>query len=521
MSQWYYLQKGRPFGPVSTRELMLEIQSRRLNAHDLVFKEHDTEWREVSLFPELHEHQISLQHPDKNSDEWVLLIRKNDAYRQLGPFTRAEIVSKLQAGEIAFTDYVWRKGLKEWYKIIALSEFCLPLSVSHKMSSHEVTNTELIEITKKLPLPQEVYTPPALPVLAATEKINSVEREVKFTNKSKKNKAAPAAVAKRISLVNYYSQLSLIRKIAFVGFSTLFMASLLFFVTYLSSYRDRHNSRLYVPTVSFVAPTISSPAPPTLSTVEIVPVELDKTAIPAVRRIPTYLQAKKEFEGSDNPRIKIITDGSHHYPISVTLSSEAGQVLYLRSFVRRIRLYKEEDRLLELSKLNLLPGYYDVTLEVEKLKHTLKVNFATQSTSDFIKKIKRHRKQIFMYYNEERFGFVKVAGRLEKATYLLTQNAENLTNFNSWSHAYRSWRKNFARIENNTLKSINAKNRTNYVHASKWLRLKALHSSINNMAKELNRTKMRGQQASSRDLKEAALELLKLKEEMILDSLSK
>lgn len=545
MSRWYYLQKGRPFGPITTQELKTEIQTRRLGARDLIFKERDTEWREVSQFSELQVTSSQHRNFDKNSDEWVLLVRKNEAYRQLGPFTRANICSKLQMGEIAFTDYVWRKGLKEWYKIIALSEFRQPLSLSqisaqpNRNTSQEVmlpqntsvgppepsTNAELIEITQKLPLPTDLT-------------FQHAERTVKLTktrvkNKSSRQKAQTISLAKRVSVMSYYAQLSPTRKIVFIAAAIFSVVSALLFVTYMSAYQDRRKLKLTSPTVGFVAPTRSVVTKPLLSTVELAPAKLSATN-PALEKVvveqkvvvdtkmaPTYIRALKEFDGSDNPRVKILTDGSHHYPITVTLNSESGRVLHLRSFVRKIRLYKTQDRLLELGKLSLLPGYYDLTLETDKLNHLLKINFATQSTVDFTKKLKLHRKQIFMYYMNERYDFIKTTTRLEKMTYLLMQNIESAPTSNLWTPAYRSWRKAFNREANPILKSINVSNRTSYVHASKWLRLKSLHAKVDSMAKDLNRIIIQGQSVSPLDVKNAAQELSKLKEEMILESLTK
>lgn len=540
MSRWYYLQKGRPFGPVSTKELKIEIQARRLSLRDLIFKETDTEWREISKFSEL---ETSSPQPSKqslkvnpNSDEWVLLIRKNDVYRQLGPFTRSEICSKLQASEIAFTDYVWRKGLKEWYKIIALAEFRLPLSVSKIANDIDIntinttdTNvlidfdvtmrTELVEITKKLPLPLDI----PLPILPIVEpQVN--ERHVKFTNKPQAKKINTTSSARRISAVNYYSKLTPTRKFVVVAISTLSMAALLFFITYLSTYRDRKNLKPYAPTVGYIEST-TRPAPPAL--LPTAGLQSDTRDIRDIRDVrdvrvtATYIRAQKEFDGSSNPRIKIQTDGSQHYPITVTLSAEGGSVLYLRSFVRKVRLYNIEDRLLELGKLNLLPGDYDLTLEIEKIKYQLKVSFATQSTADFLKKIKQHRKQIFMYFNNERYNLIKTSDRLEKLTYMLMQNIESTPNPNMWTQAHRSWRREFNRTQAATLNIINGSNRTNYVLASKWLRLKSLRIKIEAMEKGIHRAKISGQTVSLYEIKNTAQEISKLKEETLSDSLLK
>lgn len=571
MSRWYILQKGRPYGPVTTEAIISDLRAGRLNRQDLIFNERDTAWREVSYFHEFASvfAEVASQAPVLNTkanlDEWVLLVRKEDAsgYRQKGPYSRADIFKMIQSGEVALTDYVWRKGLKEWYKLLALTEFhtsqalaqaeaqtreqapAQAVAVEQVGRQTDALESDLSEITQKLALPQDIepkqndMAKAAGPLKVENKKFDltvkgaSPDRQVRLGKKSLHNKS-PEAIALRTSVVNYYTQLTPFKKMAFVSGTLATLTAVLFLITYFSSYRDRYSQRLQTPTVSYVAPTteiktvpqsvVESPALPALPVAPPVAEVLKKPSEPTPdepRVEPTFLRVTKQADGSDAPVLNIQTDASFHYPISVTFNSEAGQVLYLRSFLRKIRIYKKEERNLELGSLKLLPGYYEVTVEVENLKKSINLSYATLTTADFYKKLKKQRKQIFVYHSDERYSFVKTVSRLEKEAYIFMQNINNASSLNSWSQSYRAWRRNFDRIHHPILKTITPSNRTNYVHASKWMSLKNLRSKIDSMAKDINKLKSKGVSISANDIKSAALELTKLKEQMLLESLQK
>jgi hypothetical protein len=232
------------------------------------------------------------------------------------------------------------------------------------------------------------------------------------------------------------------------------------------------------------------------------------------------VRLRVQQSGQDNAAVVVDTNASRHYLVRLYVSASGGEVLKYPSFYRAFRLQKIEDRTVELNRMGIPKGNYQVVADIEGLRAEIDVAFGTQSP-EFAKEQRAHRKQILYTHNDERFQFVKTAGRLEKEALKLSQNVDNSTNLNSWTSFYRSWRKNFERIQNQTLSRINAKNRNTYVHADRWIRLKELRAAIDSEAKSLNRNRLKGEKINSLRAKELARELGKEKEAMVQASLWK
>ncbi|MEQ1664837.1 MAG: DUF4339 domain-containing protein [Bdellovibrionales bacterium] len=317
MALWYYLLKGRPHGPVTLDDVKNEISSSNIGANDLLYKEADTVWRMANSFDELgstfkssleHNSQASLKNLN-NQKDWVLLLRKEQGggYKQRGPYSQVEIMQKLKAGEISYTDYVWRQGLKEWYKIIALTEFQSDEAVlparqvkgdgssreTQKENVHEATvktdevvqmPQDLSEITIRLPMPIDddlkAIVGDKTIVISQDEKSKSTEKgaEKNIAESSSKNatesqesvgviKESDSAIirqirrgkstvvragpilAHRMKLTSYLLALTPVKRIVFtiliLGF---FVGGLLLF-TFTSTFSDRKKNIFIKPMI--------------------------------------------------------------------------------------------------------------------------------------------------------------------------------------------------------------------------------------------------------------------------------
>ncbi|OFZ18559.1 MAG: hypothetical protein A2Z20_10560 [Bdellovibrionales bacterium RBG_16_40_8] len=560
MANWYYLQKGRPHGPVTTEDIKKEIAAGRMGANDLLYREHDTSWREAAYFIDLQGHFKE----QKYDDGWVLLLRKRDGsgYVQKGPFTKVQITSLLKNGEISFTDYVWRKGLKEWYKILAIPEFHMTSTAKSSQKKElplpiieSILPEDLSAITMKLPMPQEEkdIRPPEATDESDVDTQPKIENTPIKKNLRRSKKGVNQEIVKeaqwvrRISFTRYFLELTSTNKIIFgTGVIAAFVAGLII-LTYVSSYIDRRRRVLKSPEISYVPSNLSTkkkieqleerkpqpseslakqieskplptpmptPMPPTQP-----PPQPETAKVVEVANVsPTYLRYEKLFDGKESARLKIFSDASKHYPIHVIFSADASQILGVRSVRRAFTLTQIEDRDIDISKAGMPPGYYQVSLSCKTFEAQTKFNFATE-LSDFKKKLFQHRKQLIIYHNEERYSFIKTAARLEKEVYKFAQNVKKTTSLNSWRNFYRPWRNNFDRINNKNISSVNQSNWSNYVYAEKWFQLKQLRSEIMAQIKSVNNSKTKGLPINNDAVKSSALDLTRLKEQMIMTTL--
>ena len=64
------------------------------------------------------------------NDLWFLLKRVNktqSVFNRVGPFSTNQLRQFLKLGECSPTDFVWKKGFKQWKRMSLLSEFpCAP-----------------------------------------------------------------------------------------------------------------------------------------------------------------------------------------------------------------------------------------------------------------------------------------------------------------------------------------------------------------------------------------------------------
>lgn len=171
MKEWYFYQEqGKTLGPLSREEVRGRITNGRLKLYDLLYFEGDDQWRMAAEFKEFKDDFSKSPHVTTQGRGWVVLQRRSPESQDFltsGPWSQEDLVLKLKAGKILYTDYAWREGLKSWKRLSTLEEF------SGSAPSRELTHEEKIMATperellrdvmqlKRVPLEKDVPPPEA------------------------------------------------------------------------------------------------------------------------------------------------------------------------------------------------------------------------------------------------------------------------------------------------------------------------------------------------------------------------
>jgi hypothetical protein len=333
--------------------------------------------------------------------------------------------------------------------------------------------------------------------------------------------------------MQWLSELRAVKKTTAVLVILLLFISAAMVVILVSTYMDSRKLRIFNTAKYFISSNVGQSntpkeqlrnAPKKVETLAPAPLPVAKAPpvqiLAEERTPPQYVRATVEGSGSDGAVINIQTNASRHFPVKVTFRADGGEVLQFPSLEKSFRISKPEERRVELKRLGLPAGTYQVTAEIGDFRDDVTIAFATLA-GEFRSQWVAYRKQLIYSHNEERYGFYKTAVRLEKEAFRLSQTAASAGNLNSWSSFYKDWRRNFDRIKNPTLDRISRKNQNDYVHAQKWLELKKLRSEIDAEAKRLNRSRLKKQEIDVTKAKELATGITKLKEAILQASLFK
>src|SRR5690606_2000149 len=148
----------------------------------------------------------------------------------------------------SFTDYVWRDGFKEWYKIVALSEFHLVTSDDDKTNVvREIPENVLIQkpVTQSNPVDKKTQTPfdNTPPPHPDDEVTVAVTRKVR-SSRTRKTKSTSLAQVARTTFTEYFFSLNQVQRGAVVGAGLLGFVSIVVIVSVISSFADRKNQVL-------------------------------------------------------------------------------------------------------------------------------------------------------------------------------------------------------------------------------------------------------------------------------------
>lgn len=499
---WYFQKKGRTEGPIPEATLHLAIQKGDIGALDLLFQEGDSRWRSAYEYDGLQKY-FGQRAGQANEDHWIILsrIKGSKENKQRGPYRTSEVKAKLLGGELKYTDYAWKEGMKEWYRITALEIFhgeSRPTAKEDLISrTPELPNEDLlhkVETLARSPIPQPEVRPseargPDLTKIKATIKSEpgAATSTVKTKPKTSDKKKSAPVTGRSLSLFDRFQEMSPSKK-WFVGVACLIVAlltalgSLFFF-----SYRDhrqllnRTGQKLRPPTA------IETPALEAVAAPEIMfpPVAIETPPPPQVpaqpeapKVNPSYLKLKVAGDTTESPMLDVQTDASFHYPIILTVTGEVGEVVGARSYHRVAKVADSEKRKYELRNLGLRPGRYRLQVKVGEFESGANVAVAT-TTKTYRGDLASYRKSVSYFATNERIQLIKLSERLDKHSQdFISQfriSAQDTDATVKWS---RAWQKKLDTISSQTLKTIGPRTRNQYVYGEYWAELKELRAEI-------------------------------------------
>jgi hypothetical protein len=621
LSLWYFMENGQPAGPLSTNQVIEKIKLGELGPNDLLYKNKALKWQEIKLIADFK--SVIVVEPARASETlWVVLAKKSDGsgHRQKGPYPTTEIKNMLLRGDLKSTDYIWREGLKEWYKILSIPTFNESTSSSGlKQDNFPITHplkdnvtirspklnivkpnadgdTALMdknwaEITQKMKLPQELdnsQKTDRTQVLGNQEKFELTnasaensdwaspeksenDKEPKPTLESagksqgesdkvvrpgrirrEKSTADKSTLAERLNFWDWFLDLAPVKKSMILGGFVLTCFIIVFSLAFLTSKPKVEDMVLKAPktktlqaspnknslndvvvkTDTEVAETenkntaLTEKNDDSGSNVNNAEITIENTAgnttatanvIPSDQK-PTYIKADILDPGGDGTQINIVSDAGTKYPVRVEIYSSAGKTLAMRSFQKSWVLSGSASRQISLTHRGVPYGFYQIEVFIDQLQAARTVNFGTR-TKGFNEKLMEHNKQNVFAHNEERFQFVKLAGRIETQTWKLLQGANTVGELKNWKNFYKNWLKDFDRIKSQYLQRITLKNRNDYIHSKAWLELIAVRKKIAEQAKTLNVDINNKDKVTSKPIKDLAMRVQKLKDNMLQTTL--
>ena len=553
---WYLQKKGKTEGPIPDATLIRAIEKGDIGPLDLLFKEGEDRWRAAAEFESLREHFQLAHGPDTtNEDEWIILskVKETKSFKQKGPFKTSDVKRKLKTGEVLWSDYAWREGMKEWYRITALEIFHgeapdmssedVVTKTSPKLSQKEVLDN--VEILQRPKMPMSEERPPEAVGPDLTQKVKAPAEVPKKEAKkeSKKPVARPKVdpevtqtnvFARRLSIWDRFQEMSPSQKwLISTAFLFLIMGSAIT-ALFWNSYQDY--VALHLVSSRQAAPSLQPPQPveaaPVIQepVVEVLPEkapEAPVVAAPVEKNVaPSTIKAVVRGNKSAEPILEIQTNASSHYPMTLKIVGRLGSVIGARSYYRQIRLKTLDERKVDLKKYSLRAGFYDVQVQFEGENERLRSQASLEvrtSEKDFRGELNNHRKGLTHWSVNERVQLIKLASRAEEQLGDFLKQQRVLKDKSSALRDYfRSWQKRFNGITSQTLKTINSRNRNNYVYAENWLELKSLKQKIVDQAGATARAKDANQAAQIlQALRSSKEDLSRLKERIITLSMWK
>ncbi len=119
MRGWFFLERGRVYGPVAIEKLSRRINQYEMGALDLICREGEDYWMGAGTFKEF---ASQFESPNTSGD-WVVLKNEDGKYIQRGLFSSSELKDLVKDGFIRGTDFAWCSGMKKWIRISGLELF--------------------------------------------------------------------------------------------------------------------------------------------------------------------------------------------------------------------------------------------------------------------------------------------------------------------------------------------------------------------------------------------------------------
>ena len=416
MKDWFFYQeRGKTLGPLTAEDLRQRVREGRLRLFDLVYRDGEGVWKMAMDFPELHEEFRN--NPVVSADRpWICLQKKeaSEEFTTTGPFSAEEIKTAVLAGEIAYTDYAWRHGFKEWKRIGTLPEFNDKVKKVDSLppippESKEELLRAVVQArpTKRVSPPEEI-----IPAEAGTPDLVVHRQAASFEKppvSEQKQKAKSSTVKPSIENKRKRSKKSHLLWVdwAIVLILVLGLGASAFYISRQSTLKVEDEQVATTTPAAEIAPPAVEVAPSKAQ--EPPPVELKPEP-----HAPTELFLAVGKGKSEQPQIEIRSDGSPDVPIWLQVLGAPGQVADGPAFYRYIKLKASGDvRVpIDLSDLKWPQGRFYLRVETGDLRKETQLQVGTSSPG-FKQSINRMRKIYAYAIWKDRLELLKVSQRLE------------------------------------------------------------------------------------------------------------
>jgi hypothetical protein len=208
---------------------------------------------------------------------------------------------------------------------------------------------------------------------------------------------------------------------------------------------------------------------------------------------PSYLKIQTaDWKDKTQARLVYVTDGSHHFPLSVTVYGRPGEILSRASYLRKWELKAKpgEERSLSFGSLGLGDGSYRISAKIENITATTTV-FIGSKDSQFQIALQAQRKKFSWRHQREKKLLFQVTEKILALSKDVELQARSLVfhRKREWNVYYKTWSAK-VRAAFISEMDINGTSAHKYVHAQEWLDLRhdfdELRTITTKVHKEIN-----------------------------------
>jgi hypothetical protein len=464
--RWFFNHKGQIEGPHSTEEIARRILGGLLGPDDLVFLEGEKKWTPLNEFPVFLEALADrptqkkkvqgigkLEPVQVDQRPWVVLVKGREGKRvQQGPLSGAEVQSLLREKKLSPSDYIWRKGMKQWYRIYALG-------AQLETVAEPTSPSEILEVVHA-PAPEvliEALPPEAAgPDLVVEKKDPRDEPPAAMQESATQQKPPPRVGPKK--------KQQRARK-AWSGLG-LVVGALLVAVAGVSVYLYRQQ---VVPTVAVkVTPSPIAPPPMAPATPEPRP---ERPKPEPVKKAPTYVRFSKKPGGL----LEVETDGSEHYEAVLDFKSRPGQIVGSQSYARTL-----QKKTVELETLNWPTGTYNVKVRIGEVSESDQV-FVGKRLSSFKADLDAYNKGLVLTWMNERVALIRSLKSMVDLAEALSAHLRQ-GQASSWSVDHKNWRKKWSRALDGRGQKVKGRGKNDVILAEVWLEAREVQRKVERIA---------------------------------------
>ncbi len=425
MKKWFFYQeRGKTVGPLTIEDMKARIREGRIQLFDLIHSEGEDGWKMAMEFPDLRGEFKNSTMPTMNDRPWVCLRRRSEKaldFSTSGPFTTAEIQKSVAAGEISYSDYIWKEGFNEWRRIGTVEDFNrrlqerleekkteklppLPLD----LPPHQILKN-VVEFKRARPIEE----PPPPPEVTGKDLTAEPKSAAPAMPKMKtheipplKDKNLPSEEVTNTNIKPFKKRSLRLLDWGVVAVLVIVLCGVALGVT-------RYMKRTPAPEIE-PEPVAQAPQPPEVNP-QPMQAKQDERPEGLPDTPPTELFLRAQTLGATQVKIEIRSDSGPSYPIYVQIIGLPGQVTEGASFYRYLKFQPSGDprQPIDLSDVKLPQGRFILRAQTGKLNKEARINIGVNETH-YKQTVGRLRKAHSAAIWKERLALFNLAQILEK-----------------------------------------------------------------------------------------------------------